>query len=81
MTEPPPSSVLDDDIFDSATEPKTITELDLGTSTDHVQLDKKQTLNDDLFFSTISDPVDETTEAEDVIEIFQLIQILICFGQ
>ena len=70
MTESPPAT-LDDDIFDSATEPKANIELDLGTTTDQVNLEKKQVLNDDLFFSTISDPVDDTTDADEVV--FQIL--------
>ncbi len=76
---PPPSSALDDDIFDTEVKNTAITtELDLGTSTEHVNLEKKQTLNDDLFFSTISDPVEETAEPEEVIHIF-LLRILTRF--
>jgi hypothetical protein len=71
---PPPSSTLDDDIFDTEVKNTAITtELDLGTSTEHVNVEKKQTLNDDLFFSTISDPVDETVESEEVIHTFLLL--------
>ena len=83
MTEPPPpppSSLLDDDIFDAVVEEKSETsetdknvEIDLVTSTENVHLEKKSTtaLNDDLFFSTISDPVDlEDSSAEPEVIIF-----------